>query len=111
MYLSVNCSGENYINRLHRNFPSLPYTRNQHSSNTTGDNRIRAAADKSWVVGDKTGTCGAYGAASDVAVIWREKSSPLVMAIYTHKTDPTAKHSDKVIAEVADKTFQYIASQ
>ncbi|WP_375058820.1 hypothetical protein ACEZDF_17045 [Vibrio alginolyticus] len=32
MYLSVNCSGENYINRLHRNFPSLPYTRNQHSS-------------------------------------------------------------------------------
>lgn len=34
MYLSVNCSGENYINRLHRNFLSLPYTRNQHSSYT-----------------------------------------------------------------------------
>ncbi|MGR5437631.1 hypothetical protein [Vibrio owensii] len=32
MYLSVNRSGENYINRLHRNFLSLPYTRNQHSS-------------------------------------------------------------------------------
>ncbi|ELB2803032.1 ATP-binding protein [Vibrio alginolyticus] len=32
VYLSVNCSGENYINRLHRNFLSLPYTRNQHSS-------------------------------------------------------------------------------
>ncbi|QIR98764.1 carbapenem-hydrolyzing class A beta-lactamase [Vibrio diabolicus] len=79
--------------------------------NTTGDNRIRAAADKSWIVGDKTGSCGVYGAASDIAVIWREKSSPLVMAIYTHKTDPTAKHNDKVIAEVADKTFQYIASQ
>ncbi|MGR5405714.1 hypothetical protein ACPV5E_18535, partial [Vibrio mediterranei] len=26
------CSGENYINRLHRHFLSLPYTRNQHSS-------------------------------------------------------------------------------
>ncbi len=32
MYLSVNRSAENYINRLHRNFLSLPYTRNQHSS-------------------------------------------------------------------------------
>ncbi len=32
MYLSVNRSGENSINRLHRNFLSLPYTRNQHSS-------------------------------------------------------------------------------
>ncbi|MCD1417033.1 hypothetical protein IOC51_23715, partial [Vibrio parahaemolyticus] len=32
VYLSVNRSGENYINRLHRNFLSLPYTRNQHSS-------------------------------------------------------------------------------
>ncbi|MGR5535612.1 hypothetical protein ACPV5M_19515, partial [Vibrio mediterranei] len=28
------CSGENYINRLHRHFLSLPYTRNQHSSTT-----------------------------------------------------------------------------
>ncbi|WP_222711785.1 hypothetical protein, partial [Vibrio alginolyticus] len=32
VYLSVNRSGENNINRLHRNFLSLPYTRNQHSS-------------------------------------------------------------------------------
>lgn len=32
MYLSVNRSWENSINRLHRNFLSLPYTRNQHSS-------------------------------------------------------------------------------
>ncbi|WP_337959398.1 hypothetical protein, partial [Vibrio parahaemolyticus] len=32
VYLSVNRSGENCINRLHRNFLSLPYTRNQHSS-------------------------------------------------------------------------------
>ena len=32
MYLSVNRSGENGINRLHRNFLSLPYSRNQHSS-------------------------------------------------------------------------------
>lgn len=79
--------------------------------NTTGDNRIRAAADKDWLVGDTAGTCGVYGAASDVAVIWREKSSPLVMAIYTHKTDPASKNTDKVIAEIANKTFQYISSQ
>lgn len=79
--------------------------------NTTGDNRIRAAADKDWIVGDKTGTCGVYGAANDIAVIWSGNFSPLVMAIYTHKTDPTAKHSDKVIAEIANKTFQYISSQ
>ncbi|WP_176429235.1 serine hydrolase, partial [Vibrio sp. V05_P4A8T149] len=79
--------------------------------NTTGDNRIRAVVPKQWKVGDKTGTCGAYGAASDVAVIWREKASPLVIAIYTHKSEPTAKHSDKLIAEVAKETLQYIISQ
>lgn len=76
--------------------------------NTTGDNRIRAAVPNQWQVGDKTGTCGAYGAASDVAVIWREKASPLVIAIYTHKSEPTAKHSDKIIAEVAKETLKYI---
>lgn len=79
--------------------------------NTTGDNRIRAAVPKQWQVGDKTGTCGAYGAASDVAVIWREKASPLVIAIYTHKSEPSAKHSDKIIAEVAKETLQYMISQ
>ncbi|MCZ6398069.1 GGDEF domain-containing protein, partial [Vibrio alginolyticus] len=42
VYLSVNCSGENYINRLHRNFLSLPYTRNQHSSVRTGGDEFVA---------------------------------------------------------------------
>ncbi|VFB09632.1 Carbapenem-hydrolyzing beta-lactamase Sme-1 precursor [Aeromonas salmonicida] len=69
--------------------------------NTTGDARIRAAVPKEWKVGDKTGTCGVYGTANDYAIVWPDKSEPLVIAIYTKSKEKHKKHSDKLISEVA----------
>ncbi|EGQ8442543.1 class A beta-lactamase [Vibrio cholerae] len=77
--------------------------------NTTGDKRIRASVPNTWIVGDKTGTCGSYAAANDIAVIWREQLSPLVIAIYTHKLHATDKHSDQVIASVTSEIVKHIS--
>ncbi|GIB53444.1 class A beta-lactamase [Vibrio cholerae] len=77
--------------------------------NTTGDKRIRASVPNTWIVGDKTGTCGSYAAANDIAIIWREQLSPLVIAIYTHKLHATDKHSDQVIASVTSEIVKHIS--
>ncbi|WP_282875968.1 carbapenem-hydrolyzing class A beta-lactamase [Pseudomonas peli] len=69
--------------------------------NTTGDARIRSVLPKDWIVGDKTGTCGAFGTANDMAVIFPEGRSPIVLAVYTKKTSKHDWHSDEVIAQSA----------
>ncbi|MEU8275432.1 class A beta-lactamase [Microbispora bryophytorum] len=70
--------------------------------NTTGDARIRAGLPKTWIVGDKTGTGGAYGAANDVAVVWPAKgSAPIIMAISTNRRAAAGSTDDKVIAKTA----------
>ncbi|MEV4574142.1 class A beta-lactamase [Nonomuraea jabiensis] len=52
----------------------------------TGDARIRAGLPKTWTIGDKTGTNGAFGGGNDIAVIWPKKGvSPIIMAIYTNR--------------------------
>lgn len=65
--------------------------------NTTGGARIRAGMPAAWTVGDKTGT-GAYGAASDIAVVWRPQAAPLVLAVYTRLEAQDATPRDDVIA-------------
>lgn len=50
-------------------------------NNKTGDRRIRAGLDASWVVGDKTGT-GENGAANDVAIIWPPGEPPLILVVF-----------------------------
>ncbi|WP_100086555.1 MULTISPECIES: carbapenem-hydrolyzing class A beta-lactamase IMI-17 [Enterobacter] len=69
--------------------------------NTTGAARIRASVPSDWVVGDKTGSCGAYGTANDYAVVWPKNRAPLIISVYTTKNEKEAKHEDKVIAEAS----------
>ncbi|MGQ6476260.1 IMI family carbapenem-hydrolyzing class A beta-lactamase (plasmid) [Serratia ureilytica] len=69
--------------------------------NTTGAARIRASVPSDWVVGDKTGSCGAYGTANDYAVVWPKNRAPLIISVYTAKNEKEAKHNDKVIAETS----------
>ncbi|MEU7888063.1 class A beta-lactamase [Microbispora bryophytorum] len=70
--------------------------------NTTGDARIRAGLPKTWIVGDKTGTGGAYGAANDIAVVWPAKgAAPIIMAISTNRRAAAGATDDKVIAKTA----------
>ncbi|WP_410314953.1 FRI family carbapenem-hydrolyzing class A beta-lactamase [Klebsiella pneumoniae] len=69
--------------------------------NTTGNARIRAAVPDKWVVGDKTGTCGFYGTANDVAILWTDANSPAVMAVYTTRPNQNDKHDEAVIKNAA----------
>ncbi|POZ59925.1 carbapenem-hydrolyzing class A beta-lactamase [Chromobacterium alticapitis] len=74
--------------------------------NTTGDKRIRAAVPAGWAVGDKTGTCGAYGTANDYAVIWPTGRAPVVLAVYTKAQDKALKSSDAAIAAAAKAALE-----
>src|SRR5207253_3096519 len=68
----------------------------------TGGARIRAGLPPDWVVGDKTGTTTAYGAANDVAVAWPPGATrPLVIAIYTNRTEPDGAPDNAVLARTA----------
>lgn len=68
--------------------------------NRTGDARIRAGAPAGWIVGDKTGTCGA-GTAADVAVLYPPNRAPLLLAIYVHGADVSGAAIDALQAAVA----------
>ncbi|OCC12415.1 class A beta-lactamase [Streptomyces sp. PTY087I2] len=70
-------------------------------TNTTGDAVIRAGVPKGWVVGDKTGTGGYYGARNDIAVVWPPDSAPIVIAILSHRGTKDAEPDDRLIAEAA----------
>jgi beta-lactamase class A len=67
--------------------------------NTTGDKRIRAGVPDGWRVGDKTGT-PAYGGANDVAVAWPPTGAPLVISVYTTRTEPDLPSDDAMVAEI-----------
>nr|WP_085562405.1 carbapenem-hydrolyzing class A beta-lactamase IMI-5 [Enterobacter cloacae]AME15649.1 IMI-5 beta-lactamase [Enterobacter cloacae] len=69
--------------------------------NTTGAARIRSSVPREWVVGDKTGTCGAYGTANDYAVVWPDDRAPLIISVYTTKYEKDAKHEEEFIAEAS----------
>ena len=68
--------------------------------NQTGDERIRAGLPKDWTTGDKTGG-GAYGALNDIAVTWPPGAAPLILAVYTTRTDPTTPGENRIVADIA----------
>jgi beta-lactamase class A len=68
--------------------------------NTTGGERIRAAAPAGWNVADKTGT-GAWGAAADIGVVYPPERAPIVLAIYTRQGVQDAKARSDIIAAAA----------
>ncbi|MGW0927458.1 class A beta-lactamase [Streptomyces sp. NPDC002644] len=69
--------------------------------NTTGDARLRAGLPPEWTVADKTGAADTYGSLNDVAVVWTEDGTPLVMAVLTTKPDRDAPRDDALLADVA----------
>ena len=48
----------------------------------TGAARIRSSIPNGWIVGNKTGTGGAYGSTNDLAIVWPPKHGPLLIGIY-----------------------------
>ncbi|RPD85113.1 class A beta-lactamase [Luteimonas sp. 100069] len=68
--------------------------------NRTGEARIRAGVPAGWIVGDKTGTCGA-GTAADVAVLYPPARAPLLLAVYVHGAGVSGPAIDALQADVA----------
>ncbi len=70
-------------------------------TNTTGDKRIKAGVNKSWIVGDKTGT-GDYGTTNDIGVIWPNKCKPIVISVFYTQDKQDAKAQDVVIQKATN---------
>lgn len=77
-------------------------------ANKTGDKRIRLGAPVNALVGDKTGTCGHYGATNDIAVIWPDKQKAKLLAIYIHSNQASAPSNDKLTSEVTKHVSKLI---
>lgn len=72
--------------------------------NTTGDELIRAAVPKGWVVGDKTGA-GGYGTRNDIAVVWPPNRDPIIIAILSSRDTEDASYDNELIAKAAKVTL------
>lgn len=64
----------------------------------TGSKRIRSNIPKNWIVGNKTGTGGAYGSTNDIAVIWPQNHSPIFIAIYYTSNNKDASLREDVLS-------------
>ena len=61
----------------------------------TGSARIRSSIPNGWIVGNKTGTGGAYGSTNDLAIIWPPKHAPILIGIYyTTNNEKSTKRED-----------------
>ena len=75
--------------------------------NTTGDTRLRAGLDKSWMVGDKTGTCD-NGATNDVGIVYPRGLPPFIIAVFYTGSASSNEARSEVIAEVARITRRHM---
>lgn len=65
----------------------------------TGAARIRSGIPKGWLVGNKTGTGGAYGSTNDLAIIWPSKHEPLLIGIYYTSDNKKAIMREDVVCD------------
>jgi beta-lactamase class A len=68
------------------------------TTNTTGDDLIRASVPGDWVVADKTGGA-AYGVRNDVAVAFPPGRGPVLIAVMTRRGQADDRYDDAVVAE------------
>jgi len=65
----------------------------------TGLQRLRAGLPASWATGDKTGT-GDHGAVNDLAIVWRPKRSPILIAAYLSESHAASAVLDGAQAQI-----------
>ncbi len=87
--------------------PNLELLKHTMIHNETGDTLIKASMSKDDVVGDKSGQGLTYGSRNDLAFVYpKNQSKPIILAIYTKKTDKDAKPDDKVIQTAAETAIK-----
>ncbi|MBW8481116.1 class A beta-lactamase [Actinomadura sp. PM05-2] len=67
----------------------------------TGGARIKSALPPGWTAGNKTGTGSTYGTANDIAVAWPPTGAPVVIAVFSRRTDPAGTADEEAIAGTA----------
>lgn len=68
------------------------------------DALLRSVLPPGWRIADKSGA-GDYGSRSIISVVWPEKSSPLVIAVYITQTTATMTQSNEAIARIGQAIF------
>ncbi|MDX1795976.1 MAG: class A beta-lactamase [Hydrogenovibrio sp.] len=77
-------------------------------NNTTGTNKLRAGIPNHWPIGDKTGS-GSNGASNDIAILWPDSESPVLIAVYHTDTHLPAESQNQVFVEVGRIVSQMLA--
>ncbi len=77
-------------------------------ANRTGNARLRAGFEGSWIIGDKTGT-GANGAVNDVAVVFPRGLPPFVIVVFQSGSIASDDAKSAVVADVARITQNALA--
>ena len=65
----------------------------------TGAARIRSSIPNGWMVGNKTGTGGAYGSTNDIAIIWPPNRAPILIGIYYTSNNEKARKREDVLSK------------
>lgn len=68
--------------------------------NTTGKNLIAAGVPEGTIVGDKSGAAQ-YGTRNDIAILYPENRKPIILVVFSNKSDKDAQYQDELIAESA----------
>lgn len=68
--------------------------------NTTGANLIAAGVPSNVAVGDKSGAAK-YGTRNDIAVLYPENRKPIVLVVFSNKSEKDAEYQDQLISEAA----------
>lgn len=68
-------------------------------NNTTGANKLRAGIPTHWPIGDKTGS-GDNGATSDIAIMWPDADTPVLVAVYYTGSKEPYEIKNHVIEQV-----------
>lgn len=79
-------------------------------ANTTGSTRIRAGLPAGWKVGDKTGG-GSYGTSNDVAIAWTDTGDPIVIAVFTTRSEPNAEADNALLADATKVVLEALGQR
>lgn len=68
--------------------------------NTTGANLIAAGVPDKVVVGDKSGAAQ-YGTRNDIAILYPQNRAPIVLVVFSNKSEQNSQYQDKLISDTA----------
>lgn len=74
--------------------------------NTTGSTLIAAGVPNGVLVGDKSGAAQ-YGTRNDIAILYPENRKPIILVIFSNKSEKDDQYQDELIADAAKIASQF----